>query len=41
MKPVMLVIWRQGGEGTAWTEFHLRTQAVTHHLPISVSAITQ
>jgi hypothetical protein len=41
MKPEMLVIWRQWGEGTTGTEFHLRTQAVTQHLPLSVSAITQ
>jgi hypothetical protein len=41
MKPGVLVIWRQWGERTAEAEFHLRTQAVTQHLPIILSGNTK
>jgi len=41
MKPGVLVIWREWGEGSAGAEFHLRTQAVTQHLLLFASGITQ
>jgi hypothetical protein len=41
MKPGVLVIWRQWGKRTAGAEFHLLTQAVTHHLPIILSGNTK
>lgn len=41
IKPGVLVIWRQWGERTAGAEFHLRTQAVTHHLLVILSGNTK
>jgi hypothetical protein len=41
VKPEGLVIWRRWGERTAGTEFHLWTQAGSHHLPLFPSGNTE